>query len=164
MPSLADIEHEIENVLSVDDGTLFDAESAAVDTYLEELANAEAEKIDNFCRYIRMKAADAAAKREEAGRLMNSARSDENTVAFLKARYVAVMRKHGLQKIKGAAYKISMRASDVVSITNEDKLPPEFMRVKTSTEPDKAAIKAALKDGQEIPGAELAKSYSLQVA
>ena len=164
MPSLADIEHEIENILSVDDGTLFDADSAAVDAYLDELATAEADKIDNFCRYIRMRQAAAAAKREEAGRLMDSARRDENTVAFLKARYVRVMQLHGLQKIKGAAYKLSLRASDVVSITNEDKLPPEYMHTMTYAVPDKTAIKAALKEGQEIPGAELTKSYSLQVA
>jgi hypothetical protein len=45
MPSFEDIQTEIENVLSVDDGTLFEADSAAVDVYLEELASAEAGKI-----------------------------------------------------------------------------------------------------------------------
>lgn len=164
MPSFEDIQAEIENVLSVDDGTLFEADSAMVDAYLEELASAEAGKIDAFCRYIRMKAAAADAKREEAGRLMESARSDENTINFLKMRYLMVMQRHGLQKISGSAYKVSVRSCDIVQITDEKALPQQYITEKVTTAPDKVALRDALKNGEAIPGAQLAKSYSLRVA
>jgi hypothetical protein len=45
------------------------------------------------------------------------------------------------------------KAPRSVIITDESKLPPEFVRTKT--EPDKAKIKSALLDGEVIEGAEL---------
>jgi hypothetical protein len=74
------------------------------------------------------------------------------------------MQRNGLQKVRGQIYALSVRATDIVSITNQDALPEQYIRVKTTVEPDKTALKAALKEGQEIPGAALSKSFSLQVA
>lgn len=74
------------------------------------------------------------------------------------------MKQAGVNKLKGAVYSMSIRATDIVSIVNQDALPEQFIRVKTTVEPDKVALKAALKAGQDIPGAALSQSFSLQVA
>lgn len=60
----------------------------------------------------------------------------------------------GLKKIDAPDFAATRRNTPAgVSIYNEDQLPEEFIRTKT--EPDKAAIRAALKEGQDIPGAQL---------
>lgn len=48
------------------------------------------------------------------------------------------------------------RGQPAVTITDEAALPSQFIRTKT--EPDKTAIKEALKGGQVVPGAELSNS------
>lgn len=46
-------------------------------------------------------------------------------------------------------------------IDDETKIPAEYMRETTVTEPDKLAIKAALTAGEEIAGVRLEQGVSL---
>lgn len=50
-----------------------------------------------------------------------------------------------------------------VEIWDEKQIPDDMMRVKTVTEPDKTAIKAAIQAGREVPGAKLEQSESLRL-
>ena len=50
-----------------------------------------------------------------------------------------------------------------VAIWDEAQIPADFMRTKTTTEPDKTAIKAAIQAGQEVPGAKLEQAESLRI-
>lgn len=50
-----------------------------------------------------------------------------------------------------------------VDIWDEAQIPADFMRTKTTTEPDKAAIKAAIQAGQDIPGAKLEQGETLRL-
>lgn len=162
--TLEDIEHEIENVLSIDAEQEQTLDEDAINAYLEELATAEADKIDGFCRFLRIKAASAEAKKAEAKRLLASAQSEENSVSYLKMKYLQVMQTHGLQKVKGAAYKLSIRATPVVQIEDMAALPKEYLVEKVTTTPDKLRLRDDLKSGMTIPGAKLGQNFSLQVA
>lgn len=63
----------------------------------------------------------------------------------------------GIKKIQCPLFSITfVEGKEAVIVDNEDLLPDEFIKVKTSTAPDKVALKAALKSG-EIPGAHLGK-------
>ena len=71
------------------------------------------------------------------------------------------MEESGINKISSELFTASLRKGiDVVSIVDMDMLPDEYVSVKTSIQPDKAAIKKALKEGVEIPGAKLEKGKS----
>lgn len=50
-----------------------------------------------------------------------------------------------------------------VDIWDEAQIPADFMRTKTTTEPDKTAIKAAIQAGQDIPGAKLEQGETLRL-
>ena len=50
-----------------------------------------------------------------------------------------------------------------VDIWDEAQIPQDYLRVKTTTEPDKTAIKAAIQAGREVPGAKLEQSESLRL-
>jgi hypothetical protein len=52
-------------------------------------------------------------------------------------------------------HELSSRKSSAVVIADEQALDPAWLAVTTTTKPDKAAIKEALKAGQQIPGAQL---------
>jgi hypothetical protein len=151
-------------MLDVPDEELTDEQREVMNSYLDELGSQEQDKVDNFAQFIRVEAARAEVLKEEAARLASKARTASNRIAYLKDRYLDVMQRNGLQKIRGQIYAISVRASEIVTITNEAILPERYVVEKTTIMPDKLAIRDALKKGEDIPGAILDKSYSLRVA
>lgn len=66
------------------------------------------------------------------------------------------MEASGIQKIECPLFTATLRkGAESVEIEDQSKLPDEFVTVEVVTKPDKNAIKAALKAGQEISGASL---------
>ena len=159
-----DIQEEIRNILDVPAEDITPEMTALFDDYINELADQEATKVDNLGQFLRLESASIEALEAEGKRLLARAKTRKNGIAYLKMRYLQTMEAAGLKKVKGQVYTMSVRSTDVVRITDEQTLPEEYIRTKVINEPDKVALKAALKDGAVIPGAELAKSYSLQVA
>ena len=60
-------------------------------------------------------------------------------------------------------HELTSRKSQAVEIEDEDALPPEWLAVKTISQPDKTAIKEALKAGHLIPGAQLVSRRSWRI-
>lgn len=66
------------------------------------------------------------------------------------------MEASGIQKIECPLFTATLRKGiESVEIEDQSKLPDEFVTVEVVTKPDKNAIKAALKSGQEVSGASL---------
>lgn len=164
MPSFKEIQDEIANILDIPTDQMDDEQKAAWDSYANELGRQEASKVDGYGQFRRLQAARADALKAEADRLTSRARSIRNNLDWLDSQCLYAMRQHGLKKVSGDIYSISLRANEVVKITDASVLPPEYVRTKTSVEPDKIAIKEALKQGQEVPGAMMDKSYSIRIA
>ena len=160
----ADIQEEIANMLDVPDTELSEEQIEIMNSYLDELATQEESKVDSFGQFLRIESARAEALRAESQRLAARARAAENRINFLKMKYMQIMEQHGLQKVRGQVYSMSVRTTDVVQITDEQALPQEYVTQKITTAPDKVALRDALKAGAVVPGAQLAKSYSLRVA
>ena len=59
--------------------------------------------------------------------------------------------------------KISYRKSDSVEVTDIDKLPEEYIKTKIEKNPDKVAIKNAIKNGKNINGAKIVTNYNIQI-
>lgn len=59
--------------------------------------------------------------------------------------------------------KISYRKSDSVEVTDFENLPEEYIKTKIEKNPDKVAIKNAIKGGKEIKGAKIVTNYNIQI-
>jgi hypothetical protein len=60
--------------------------------------------------------------------------------------------------------KLDKERDESVEIFDEAQLPADYMReIPATTEPDKALIKKAMKDGFEVPGARLVKKDRLTI-
>lgn len=162
--SFAEIQREIANILSVSDEDLTDEQKELFNIYAAELAEQEEDKIDGFVAFLRAEQARADFLREEAKRLTNLAKNAESKLARLKTHYQYVMQSNGLKKVSGKAYSVSLRATPIVLVENENLVPRDFWRIKTEQSIDKTAIRDALKAGAVVPGCSLGKSYSLQTA
>ena len=67
----------------------------------------------------------------------------------------------GISKITCPLFSITLgKPSKMVLITDEDKIPPDYLNIKTSVSPMKAEILKALKNGESVPGAEMGESKS----
>ena len=173
LPSFEAIQAEIQNILETYDNpnndlgeyslTLNEDQQAELDAYMEMLGTQEREKVDGFAQFIRISEAQAAALRAEADRLLKRARTLENTQNFMKSKYLGIMEQHGLKKVSGNTYTISRLARKVVQIVDEKLIPENLKVTKTTSEPAKKDIMTLLKNGQEVPGCQLAESVSLQV-
>jgi len=74
------------------------------------------------------------------------------------------MHKLGLKEISCPYFKISLRESAAVDPDIDmDALPEKFKRVKTEIDPNKRDILAALKAGEEVPGAKLKTNLNLTI-
>lgn len=69
----------------------------------------------------------------------------------------------GVEKVKGMYADISFRASEQTVIDNADAVPEEYMTVKTTYTPNKTAIREAIKEGKEVPGAHLEQRKNIQI-
>lgn len=71
------------------------------------------------------------------------------------------MQNAGVESIKGDYANISFRASEQVVIDNISVLEDEFFVIKK--EPDKNAIKQAIKQGREVIGAHIEKKKNINI-
>ena len=124
-----------------------------------------AAKADATCWVIEHLRGQAAYRQQQAKRLTELSRSDGSRADALEESLVLV-----LTRLQPAAtrfsfpnHELSSRKSQAVVIDDEKALDPEWLAVKTTTQPDKAAIKEALKGGQQIPGAQLLSRRSWRI-
>ena len=85
----------------------------------------------------------------------------DNISKRLKERLQDAMIIMGRDRVEVGIHTLSLRNSVAVNITEESKIPNEFIKVETSV--DKMKVKEALKRGELIPGAELQTNQSLQI-
>lgn len=100
---------------------------------------------------------------KEIKRLTERKKQLAKTQELLKDRLTEAMQEFGITEMKGKTIKLSFRKSESVDVYNVDALPDEFKRTKVSIEPDKVAIKEALKNGEEVEGATLFIKDNLQI-
>jgi len=124
-----------------------------------------AAKADATCWVIEHLRGQATYRQQQAKRLSDLARGDAGRADALEELLVFV-----LTQLQPAAtrfsfpdHELSSRKSQAVVIADEEALDPEWLAVKTTTQPDKAAIKEALKAGRQIAGAQLLSRRSWRI-
>ena len=140
----------------------FDPETGEIldSTALEQLQIDRDEKIENICLYIKDLRAEAKALAEESKALSERKERSQRKAESL-SNYLQVMLDG--QKWKSSKAVVSYRKTQSVIVDDLDAVPVEYMRIKTTSEPDKVAIKDALKDGAEIAGVHLEERQSMSV-
>jgi hypothetical protein len=122
-------------------------------------------KADATCWVIEHLRGQAAYRQQQARRLTELSRSDASRADALEDSLVLVLTR--LQpkatRFSFPNHELSSRKSQAVEIDDEDSLPSEWLAHKTTSQPDKAAIKEALKAGHLIPGAQLVSRRSWRI-
>jgi hypothetical protein len=124
-----------------------------------------AAKADATCWVIEHLRGQAAYRQQQAKRLTELSRSDASRADALEDSLVLVLTRlqPSATRFSFPNHELSSRKSQAVEIDDEDSLPSEWLAHKTSSQPDKAAIKEALKAGHLIPGAQLVSRRSWRI-
>ena len=130
---------------------------------LESVQIASEEKIIATAMYIRRLDALNKATKETIQDLQERVRADSKRIEALKRLMTKAMDSLQYTEVKSPEVTLRFRKSSSVEITDSESLPEQFLRTKTVVEPDKAAIKNALKAGEKIQGAQLVESRNLQI-
>lgn len=119
-------------------------------------------KARNYCFVVKSLENDVSIIDEEIKRL-NALKSSRNiTIEVLKSTVKNAMQMYGIEEIKTATLKINFRKSESVEV-DELVLDNDFFNYKMVSTPDKARIKEAIKNGQDVLGAVLNVNYNLQI-
>lgn len=97
----------------------------------------------------------------EIKRLKAIKEQKEKAIDRLKDAVKDAMNLYGIEKVDSPALKLSFRKSESVEIS--ENLDKRFMIEKVTYQPDKVAIKEAIKNGETIEGAVLLINQNLQI-
>lgn len=160
--SIFDIDNEIRAALAeiyeqVDEDGCFSGDFSKI----EELNAERDKKVEGLALFYKETLAEAEAIKAEADKLAKRAKIAKNKAERLKEYLSFVLRSSETEKFTTNRVKITFRPSEQVVIEDVDKIAKKWLKVKT--EPDKAGIKAALKEGAKIKGAHLETKQNIQI-
>lgn len=143
-----------EDVIDTETGEVLDA------GYLDGLKMEKDKKIRNIACYIKNLEAEAEALKAEKMKMAARQKSAENKAESLK-KYLSNFVGAG-NKVKDTEYQISWRKSETVEIDDPSALIDDFLTFK-APEPNKTAIKQAIKNGDTVAGAHLVEKQNMQI-
>ena len=137
------------------------------DARLSAWIDASTDKAAALQAVIARSEAESAFLGSEARAISAAAKRCDATAERCKGLLVQLLRSQvelgGPGKVTGPGWSAGLTSSRAVVVLSEGMVPGEYFRVKTTREPDKAAIKEAIESGAEVPGATLEDRYSATI-
>lgn len=161
MSSLYEIRQDLLTV--IEGGYVFDEETGEVfwsSDDLDRLAETYDAKVEACGCYIKNLQAEAEMLKAEEQALAKRRKAIESKEKWMRDYLLANLQEFGEAGFSAKA-KVSTRKSEAVQVLDVSAIPDEYMRVKTTATPDKAAIKKALKNGESVPGAAIVQNVNL---
>ena len=122
-------------------------------------------KLEAYAKIIRQLEADEAAYKAEAERLAKKAKTAHNGIERLKNGILMYMEAGHLDKTDAGLFKLSIRKTQAIQVTDIDKVPGMFKKLKTEYSVDKMAVKDAFKRGvTSIEGVEVVENKSVRIS
>lgn len=142
------------------------AEQLDQDTFkdtLESIQESIEDKVENTAKLIKSIEADVTAIKAEEKRLKERRQALETKVDSIKGYLKDQLELAGIDKVKRPLITVSIQNNPPsVNITDVNKIPYTFM-IQQEPKLDKKAILQAIKDGKEIPGAEITQTRGLRI-
>lgn len=148
---------------AIDEETGEIKDAGILDKFEEEIAELLKGKAGNIIKFLKMQEMNLENIDAEIKRLTALKKSYKNKIDNLKTYTVSNLERIDKKKIETEVGILSLRRSESVNIKDVELLDKRFRREKITVEADKTAIKKAIKEGEEVAGAELVLKNSLQI-
>lgn len=152
--NMYEIDRAILELVDMETGEILDIDK------FDELQLAKSAKIENIACYIKNLENDVAGFKTQMDGFAERKKSAERKIEQLRnllARYLDG------EKFSSERCAVSFRRSETVQFADPNKYPEAYRVAKTTYQPDKAAIKAALKAGETVEGCWLETRLNAQI-
>lgn len=153
MANLYEINESLTALIDEETGEILDFEA------FETLSLERETKLENIALWIKNLNADAAMYKAEKQAFEEKQKRAERKAESLKT-YLSTFLNG--EKFKTARVDCFFKKSESVNVIDMSQLPSEFLKYSEPTA-DKTAIKAAIKEGKEVAGAEILVKNNLQI-
>lgn len=130
---------------------------------LDSIGGTFENKAENMAKLIRNLESDRLAYKEEEDRLKTKRQAVENKLKWLKTYLKDCMKLTGKTKFKSGMFNFSIQKNPVSVNINNKKILPEDYLISRPPKVNNTLLKKALKDGIEVPGAELKQTEGLRI-
>lgn len=132
---------------------------------LESIEDLMGDKMENIAKLIKNTNGDIEVFKQEENRLYNRRRSMENKVEYLKKYLLESLETTGLKSVKAGTFTVRKQKNpDNISISENAKIPEEFLTPQEPKIEMKALKEAVLKNGLKIDGVSKApESYHVRI-
>ena len=120
------------------------------------------EKVEGYCQVIKELQSDIDKFKAESDRLVARAKTAKNGIERMKTSLLAFLTASGQSKVKAGTFAVSISKSEQTHIVDEAAIPPLF-KTPQPDKIDKTAIKTAIKQGVNVPGAEIVINESIRI-
>lgn len=121
-------------------------------------------KGQNVAAFFQNLQADVGAMKEAEQRIYQRRKTYENRIESLKYYLKSNMERAGITKIECPEFCVSVQNNPAsVDVFDSEEIPKEYTKEKVTVSIDKTAIKNAIKDDIDVPGAKLSHSTRLVV-
>lgn len=157
----AELESRIVALAELNEGEV----DAKLEGYLNEVKANVATKADHY-KFVMDRLEMAGALLEQrADEFYRAAAAMELVRESMKARIKEAMLTMGTEELRGAQWRFKLSKTKGRLVLDEnfkDKLPAEYLIVKTVYDCDKERVRAALEEGKEVPGAHIEPGHQLR--
>jgi len=143
--------------------TLIEEGGEGLEDTLESIELTIYDKLENIAKLIRNLDGDAFALKNEEKRLADKRKSIENNIKNLKQYSQSALEATGKRKLQAGIFTYSIQKNPPSVAILDDKLIPKEYYVPVELKLDKQTIKEQLKNGEEVPGAELSQSEGVRI-
>ena len=160
LPSLYELADEFKEALE----SLTDLDDQSVKDTLESLEGEFKLKTTNVAKYIKNLEHTAEGIKEVESRQRKRRNSIEVKIKYLKEYLRHNLEKTNTEKVESSEISITIQKNPhKVVITDENIIPSDFFETKELHSIDKAKVKEALKNGDEVPGCELIQEKRVSI-
>ena len=153
MANLYEIQKELLECVDLETGEIIDVEK------LGALELEKDKKIENIALFIKNLKADKEAYKKEKQLFAEKEKAADKKIESLTSYLEGFLEG---EKFKSTRVTISYRKSESVAIDDIAKISEDYLKFAEPTL-DKTMIKAALKEGIEVPGAHIEKKQNIQI-
>lgn len=152
------------NLLEVLENTEDEVTKELITNSLNEIKVQTTEKIENIIKYIKNLEAETVAIETEIKRLQQRKKVTENRIARLKDYLKDFTVSTEQRKYNAGLFTLTLRKNaPCVNVVDLKAIPNTFIKKEVIETVDKAAIKKAIKEGQEVAGIELMQTESILI-
>ena len=149
-----ELSQQIKSFLAHIEENELDVTSAEVQDTLESLISELQDKV-NFYFIVRQEAKDKIAfYKGIVEKYTSKIKSEQNKIDFAEERLIDICKNFGDTYVKDEngynLFFVKTKESEAVIVNSIDTLPDKYLRIKINKEPDKIAIKEAIKKGEIV--------------